>query len=256
MRSLINTSLLLLIVPATAFASDYSHTCRTADGQFEMHDQSLYPAAEIGNPEKDIPYTTLKETVLSQETGYCLSNEARGQKFTFENKTYVLKIAFEYQGNQIETDAICELAASGLPAMYNCDRTVVTSSKSQPAGAAPKPLATGPSTWTHNGSIMSLSANGATREFRYAVPRKGIRNVGVRPGTVLFTGERQGDTYTGTAYIFAKGCNPSAYPVAGYVTAGERSIVMTGKAPRIGDGCTISGFRDDELVFDYVQADQ
>lgn len=245
-------AIVMAAMPAATYAGDYSHTCRTADGMFEMHDEQLYVSSTYGQSDQSIPYRKISEKVLSQEIGYCLSNEARGQRFSFEYKTYVLKIAFKYDGQDFETDAICELAASGLPAMYNCDRTEVTQSKN--TTSPPPAQSSGPSMWTHNGSIVALSANGATRTFTYEVPRKGIRNVGVKPGTLLFRGERQGPAYSGRAYIFSKNCEPAPYDVVGVVSDDERSITLRGSAPRVASDCSIKGYRDDVLKFNYVSA--
>ena len=60
-------------------ASDYAHECRSADGLYEMSDEQLFAAGE--EPRTAIPYSTLKDTVLSERKGYCLS---RGQHFQFE----------------------------------------------------------------------------------------------------------------------------------------------------------------------------
>jgi hypothetical protein len=108
------------------------------------------------------------------------------------------------------------------------------------------------SSWTHNGSVMTLSSNGDSRRFVYQQPREGMLDVGVSPGTTLFEGSRQGNRYSGTAYIFSPGCNPAPYAVSGTVSNDERTIVMRGKAPRINDGCGIKGYRNDTLVFNFV----
>lgn len=245
-----------LALPAAA--SDYSHVCRTADGAFEIDDGMLYRAEDAGTPGKEIPYTTKGETVIRRETGYCLANEAQGRKFDYESKTYTLRIAFSADGREIETTALCELAADGLPAAYTCDKQVVVSKEGVDAGTnpvpdpAPGPDAVGAPLWLHNGSIMRLEAEGDRRRLYYEVPRKGMRKAGAKRGTLLFEGERLGDRYTGTAYIFAKGCRPIPYSVAGGVSLGEQRITMTGQAPRVGQGCRIKGYRNDVLRFDFA----
>ena len=43
--------------------------------------------------------------------------------------------------------------------------------------------------WDHNGSVMYLVANGASREVYYQKPRQGMLDAGARPGSLLFRGE-------------------------------------------------------------------
>ena len=57
--------------------------------------------------------------------------------------------------------------------------------------------------WTHNGSVVYLTAEGAKRSFFYHVPRPGVRDAGAKPGALLFEGKREGQSYSGTAYVFA-----------------------------------------------------
>jgi hypothetical protein len=104
--------------------------------------------------------------------------------------------------------------------------------------------------WKHNGSRMALVANGAQRNFFYVEPRTGLVDLGVRPGTLLFQGMRNGNGYTGTAVIFgANGCGAFPYAVSGTVGADQRSVTMWGRAPRISGDCSISGYREDSLTF-------
>jgi len=111
---------------------------------------------------------------------------------------------------------------------------------------------TGPTLWNHNGSTMKLVADGASRRFYYEGPRQGIRAQGVTTGTLLFDGTKSGDAYFGTAYIFSGRCGKVAYQVSGVVEPDQRRVVMRGQAPRLGQGCTVAGYKDDVLVFDYV----
>jgi hypothetical protein len=75
--------------------------------------------------------------------------------------------------------------------------------------------ATPSSLWNHNGSLMGLVANGPYRQFVYEPPRSGMIQVGVRPGTLLFDGRKDGYQYTGTAYVFPPNCPPVGYYVSG-----------------------------------------
>jgi hypothetical protein len=127
-----------------------------------------------------------------------------------------------------------------------------------PPAAAPPPSFPRPSTatsgrpsfWNHNGSIMKLVANGASRQFFYQNPRQGMVNEGVRSGTLLFEGFRNGGTYSGTAFIFQRRCGSFGYAVSGTVSADERMVVMQGMAPRVNGNCQVVGSRPDELVFE------
>jgi hypothetical protein len=136
-------------------------------------------------------------------------------------------------------------------------------------GAAPKPLtpqdAVSPphqvrpvqpgvkrSFWTHNGSLVYLTAEGDGRSFYYERPREAIRNAGAEPGTLLFKGERLGSTYSGTAYVFAGRCGAIGYEVRGSVTNNDRRVTLEGQAPSgIGGDCRVTGSRRDVLVFEY-----
>lgn len=251
---LVLAALLALPFAAASHASDYSHVCRTADGAYEIDDGMLYRTEDAGMPGKEIPYTTKSETVIRRETGYCLSAEAKGRKFEYESKTYTLGISFKTNGETIETTALCELAADGLPAAYTCDEQVIVSKEGEGIDKSPprEPTAGGRPFWLHNGSILRLEAGKDRRRFTYEVPRKGMREAGAKRGTLLFEGERKGDRYEGTAYVFAKGCAPAPYRVTGNVSLDEQRITMTGQAPRIAEGCRIKGSRKDVLRFDYA----
>ncbi|MGY3603662.1 MULTISPECIES: hypothetical protein [unclassified Bradyrhizobium] len=107
--------------------------------------------------------------------------------------------------------------------------------------------------WSHNGSTMILRASGAQREFVYDAPREGLTSRGVTHGTVLFRGRRQGDKYSGTAYIFTKSCGPQPYEVSGPVDADDRGVTMFGKAPIVNSACKVTGGRDDTLRFAFSE---
>ncbi len=252
-RSLVLAGLCTAINPATpALASDYVNTCRTADGAYEIQDEVLMRTGADASSGRQIDYKTLSTTILKRDTGYCLSNKAPGQKYVYESKSYVLRIAFMDYGRRMETEAICEFAADGLPAAYTCDKQVVTSSTAdgKSASGAVSTAPAGSNLWTHNGSLMRLVANGATRTFLYEKPREGMLNAGAEQGSVVFEGTRNGDAYSGTAYIFSKGCRPQGYAVSGDISDGERRITLYGQAPKVDDGCKVQGTKDDTLVFE------
>lgn len=232
------------VFPIVASASDYSHTCRTGDGQYEMNDEQLTRTGESA----EITYENLGETIVKHVIGYCVSKQRPGTHFGFESKSYVLQIRFVDHGQTITTSAMCELASSGLPAMYSCDREVITSE----TGSRAKPTGIGAGRWNHNGSTMALRVDGARRAFVYERPRAGVRAAGARPGTVLFEGRREGDTYVGTATVFSKRCGPQSYTVSGPVARNERRVTLFGDVPLIGKDCRITKRTRDRLDFTLI----
>jgi hypothetical protein len=103
----------------------------------------------------------------------------------------------------------------------------------------------GPSIWDLNGSEMYLSANGAQRQFHYHTVRPGLHEAGVQPGTLWFQGTRNGDQYSGTAYVFTKTCGGLPYPVTGTVSPDGQTITIHGSAPIVtGDSCAVADHRD------------
>ncbi|MGH7784990.1 MAG: hypothetical protein ACREO5_14250, partial [Candidatus Binatia bacterium] len=114
-------------------------------------------------------------------------------------------------------------------------------------------LAQGAATlWNHNGSQVALYADGPGRRFYYHVPVANLLESGVQTGTLLFDGRRDGYRYSGTAYVFAKSCGALAYAVAGPVSPDDRTVTMYGKAPIISSNCSVTGDRDDVLVFNFL----
>lgn len=103
------------------------------------------------------------------------------------------------------------------------------------------------SDWTHNGSVVSLEAQGATRKLLYKTPRAGLP---VAIGTPLFEGFREGDSYYGKAFAFSSRCGPIEFRVSGQVTDGDRKITLHGKSPRVNARCEKVSSVDETLVFD------
>jgi len=117
-------------------------------------------------------------------------------------------------------------------------------------------LAQADSYWDHNGSLMRLEADGDARRFVYESPRDVLVRAGVRPGTLLFNGVREGNRYYGTAFVFSRHCDePLEYYVEGEV-ASERRVVLAGRREIYAEGCRPTGrFEIDRLVFTYRNSD-
>ena len=128
-------------------------------------------------------------------------------------------------------------------------------SKPPPATASipiPQPPRPGRSYWDHNGSLMHLEAKGAERRFYYEQPRELMQRAGAKNGTLLFEGRKDANSYVGTARIFAGECGSFTYSVSGPISEDQRTVVMTGQAPRIDLAtCRVIGHRDDRLVFEF-----
>jgi hypothetical protein len=120
--------------------------------------------------------------------------------------------------------------------------------KAEPATEQPKT-----SFWAHNRSIMYMTEDGTRRQIYYDDPRPGLKEVGVKKGTVLFDGVVDGATLSGTAFVFAKECDPLSFAVTGILTRDGKRITLNGKAPRIGTQCRIVGGKQEELIFDFFK---
>ena len=114
-------------------------------------------------------------------------------------------------------------------------------------------LAHADSCWNHNGSLMRLVAQGNKRWFYYERPRQVLRKAGVRPGTLLFNGRKQGNRYVGTTRVFSKWCTaPLEYYAEGPVAPSQTRVTIFGTRDVYGSGCRNTGRRKtDRLVFTY-----
>ena len=99
------------VLATPAKASDYSHTCISADGLYETQDGKLYARADVTQTE--IPYQPIApERLLAERNGYCI---AQGKKYEFQLKTYTLDVRITVGGEPRDLRLNCELAADGLP---------------------------------------------------------------------------------------------------------------------------------------------
>lgn len=287
-RGAIVCALALVFVRAAA-ASDYSDRCESTDGTYVVEDGALYEAeARARGAATAIPFTVLSRTVEAEEAGYCLSweKDAGDRHFDFQYRRSIDRIGFEIGGASREAEMRCVLEADGLPAAYECDRKVVTRRSgvvsplpdlAPAAGAAgtsdpqagsgkvvealdaalqgksppapPAPSATDAGTWEHNGSTLTMIADGDDRRLLYTEPRAGLTANGVEPGTLLFGGRMEGTSLVGRARIFTKRCGELSYAVRGAFENGGARLVLTGKVPRVDEACRPGRWADDRLVF-------
>jgi len=113
--------------------------------------------------------------------------------------------------------------------------------------------------WNHNGSTVYMTDGTDDYPQRlkiwYTSPRSGMRAVGVRNGTTLFTGTEYADgSVEGTAYVFKSGCKPAGYAVSGSFSGDTNRLVLSGAAPVRGNGCKVVGYSNNKnsvLVFEY-----
>jgi hypothetical protein len=123
---------------------------------------------------------------------------------------------------------------------------VSTSAFAQPKGTPAPPE---PSLWDHNGSVVSLIAQGSAREFHYKEPRPGILETGARPGSLLFRGKVMNGQYTGAAFMFDRRCGQVSYAVSGPILDNDQRVVLTGEAPLFGAKCRVQGYFTEVLEF-------
>jgi hypothetical protein len=104
--------------------------------------------------------------------------------------------------------------------------------------------------WNHNGSTMTLRVVRDSVEIVYDSPKMGMSKAGAKPGDLLFTGKRNGQNISGTAWVFNNffRCGKTPYKVAGRID-GTSHVTMRGRVPRLDNACQPTGYRDDLLEF-------
>lgn len=121
------------------------------------------------------------------------------------------------------------------------------------AGLAATTQSAQASCWNHNGSTLRLVANGNRRSFYYVKPKAVLRKAGVRNGTLLFNGRKNGDWYSGTMRRFSKFCpgTPLEYFVEGPVAPSQTTVTVNGDY-KVYRQCKNTGrTKYDHLVFTY-----
>jgi hypothetical protein len=104
--------------------------------------------------------------------------------------------------------------------------------------------------YDHNGSLMEMQiCDGGGMTISYSRPRRGLMGVGVRSGTLFFDGvEQAGGVISGQARIFNRTCGPIPYAVTGRNHGGS-IIVLRGDVPALENGCRVTGYRPEKLLF-------
>ena len=176
---------------------------------------------------------------ISARVTWTLSNPDFGTHASGESEVEIST----YYGFDMEI----ELASGGQPITLLSEKHLIKSGDFD----AVSNLMTKGSYWTHNGSTMILEADGQSRRFLYDEPRSGLIEAGVDRGIVLFAGQRLGDRYRGTAYVFSSECGPIDYEVEGPVSADQLQVDLYGDAPQRNGDCEVVGYRNDHLVFSY-----
>jgi hypothetical protein len=127
--------------------------------------------------------------------------------------------------------------------------TIVNRCPAEKVSSTPKPD-NKISRWVHNGSTVTFQETKGSFEIDYLEPRKEMMNVGVRTETMLFFGNREGDTLQGKAYIFHPKCGPLAYDVEGTFTTGANRLTLSGLSPRVDSKCQVIKGVLDALAFE------
>lgn len=104
--------------------------------------------------------------------------------------------------------------------------------------------------WDHNNSIMLVKLSSTSIEIYYQNPRQGMIDEGVRSGTLLFSGQRNGDRVSGTAYVFDRRCGSLPYQDDGEII-GNRRIILNGRRvpTQLTSDCRVTGWRNDSSIF-------
>lgn len=110
--------------------------------------------------------------------------------------------------------------------------------------------------YDHNGSTMRISQERNTVRIAYETPRPGLASQGVRPGTVLFEGQLNAQSYLeGTSRIFRPGCDIDYFVYGDYRPGGD--LALSGAAPVLAKtGCRVVNNVHEgpnaNLVFSYL----
>jgi hypothetical protein len=89
-------------------------------------------------------------------------------------------------------------------------------------------------------SLMRIEKSGSSVAIFYQQPREGLIEVGVRSGTLWFSGNLLGSKLSGEARIFSARCQTAVtYTMSGTWNSTDL-IILTGQIPRLNDQCQIA----------------
>ncbi len=221
-----------------------AHVCTSSDGRYHIdfvHGDGLVDRSEDN---RTLKYTSVARLAISSHESRCLHSNC-SVRTSVHHHQYLLKVIVEGRSEEV---LFCEDYWDASPANCDCAREEKLKDFSvgrwEPIGAT--------SLWRHNGSVMRLLATENSRTILYEQPRSGMQTVGVKQGTLLFSGTRQGNQLSGTARIFTSSCGIQQYDVVGSISNDERRIVMTGDAPLLDRSCQRTGSKRDTLEFEFV----
>lgn len=107
--------------------------------------------------------------------------------------------------------------------------------------------------WEFAGSLVRLEADPdkPPRRFYFFEPSAQMIASGAHAGDLLFFGQRSGNSYEGTAYVFAGKCGKHPYRTVGNVSDDDQTISLSGRKPVINGSCQIIGYEAARLDLRY-----
>ena len=114
------------------------------------------------------------------------------------------------------------------------------------ANASPSAIEKVRSIWRYDGALLRLQAMGRIRRFYYV---RTVYGSPAKDGAIAFEGVREGQTFSGRAFVFAPACAPLPYSVRGSISADETAIKLQGSRPVPDAQCNVKSYNESELVF-------
>jgi hypothetical protein len=127
-----------------------------------------------------------------------------------------------------------------------------TSSNQSEASKAIQPFPTGSSRWEQDGSIVDLIADGASRKFFYEKSHDGA----AKRSSLFFSGQKEGNHYSGVAYASTANCKPRGFQVSGDVSADEKQVTLRGKRPILDSSCKVTSYSEEPLVLTFIPSEK
>lgn len=115
-----------------------------------------------------------------------------------------------------------------------CDSA--TEPTASPPVAAP-PSWNSPGAWNLNGSTLTMRLDGSRLTVVYKRPRSGLLEMGVSPGTPLFEGTLQNDSYVGSISTFAKSCPMFRTEATATFSNDLTTVTISYQSPTVNANC-------------------